>query len=184
MPAAQGARLRSLLLFLLLTTGAFAQDGVVGKPLPSWQGLRWVKSAPQTQGHPVLIRFFTRECSLCSATVPSLLKLEHKFKGLVVIGIYHPKPRPREVPQSEVVSSARELKIDFPVAWDPQWTVLHRWWLDRAKSDYTSVSLLLDKQGVVRWVHPGGEYPPGSPEFKRLEAKLRELTHEQGHPFF
>ena len=39
----------------------------------------------------------------------------------------------------------------------------------------TSASFLLDRQGVIRWVHPGPEYHPGGPEEHEpwIESKRR-----------
>ena len=40
--------------------------------------------------------------------------------------------------------------------------MLRRWWLDGGKRDYTSASFLIDRQGLIRWVHGGGELHPSS----------------------
>ena len=168
-------RLSWILLALLLTVSAWAEP-IVGAPLPSWEGLRWLGKAPSTKGRVVLIRYFTDGCHYCTNTVPSLLRLEQEFPQLLVIGIYHPKPA-RAVSPAQVKKASDNLGIDFPVACDANWTVLHRWWLDRSEADFTSVSFLLDQQGVVRWLHPGGEYPPGSEELKQLRTKIELLLH-------
>ena len=66
----------------------------------------------------------------------------------------------------------------FPVAIDPDWKTLHRWWLDRGSHDFTSVSFLIDRKGVIRHIHPGGEYVKGDKDYalmkKRIEALLAE----------
>jgi len=65
----------------------------------------------------------------------------------------------------------------FPVAIDPDWKTLNRWWLDRDRG-YTSVSFLLDKKGVIRFVHPGGAYAPGSPDLAAIEHQIQALLAE------
>ena len=162
-----------VLLILLMSAAVWAEP-IVGRPLPSWEGLRWLEARPSLEGRVVLVRYFTEGCSLCKHTVPSLLRLEREFPRLLVIGVYHPKPR-GPVNAARVKQAAQGLHIDFPVAWDADWKVLQRWWLDRSEGDYTSVSFLLDAQGVVRWVHPGGEVPPDSSDFKELRAQVGRL---------
>ena len=66
---------------------------------------------------------------------------------------------------------------EHALAIDPDWRTLRRWWLDRADSGWTSVSFLLDREGVIRWIHPGGEYVEGDPDFAELEAEVRRLLH-------
>src|SRR5713226_1690809 len=81
----------------LLLCGSEGQDriGVAAPPL----ALRtWLNSQPlemkDLRGKLVLIRWWTDGCSLCFATAPALEKLRQKYggRGLVIIGVYHPKP--------------------------------------------------------------------------------------------
>jgi hypothetical protein len=49
--------------------------------------------------------------------------------------------------------------FEFPVAVDDDWATLRRLWLDRVPdAKFTSASLLIDREGIVRHVHPGGLY--------------------------
>lgn len=54
--------------------------------------------------------------------------------------------------------AAREL--DFPIAIDWDWRngTLADWWLTGPERPATSVTFLLDKAGVIQYVHPGMEY--------------------------
>ena len=138
---------------------------VVGLPAPELPELRWVQGGPRTlaelRGKVVLIRFFTdRECPFCSATAPALNELDREFraKGLVVVGIYTPKPQPRPTSVEDVRKTVDAYGFRFPVAVDDEWKALRRLWLDRADSGWTSASLLIDREGVVRHVHPGGVF--------------------------
>ena len=76
------------------------------------------------------------------------------------VGVYHPKPRPERRDLEKIRAAARELGFHFPVAVDEQWSVLRRWWLDGGDRSYTSVSFVVDREGKVRYVHPGGEFFP------------------------
>lgn len=51
----------------------------------------------------------------------------------------------------------RRLGFQFPVVIDPEWRTLKRWWQEAGGGDWTSVSLLLDRDGRVRHIHPGGQ---------------------------
>jgi peroxiredoxin len=128
--------------------------------------VRWVQGGPlglaDLRGKVVLIRFFMdARCPLCLGTAPALNEFDRDFgpKGLVVIGMYTPKPRPRPTKVSEVRSYVKAFGFRFPVAVDDEWSALRRLWLDRVpESEYTSVSLLIDRDGIVRHVQLGGLY--------------------------
>ena len=38
---------------------------------------------------------------------------------------------------------------------------LRRWWLSTGDREFTSVTFLIDREGVIRAVHPGGEFHAG-----------------------
>ncbi|HVE66128.1 MAG TPA: redoxin domain-containing protein [Thermoanaerobaculia bacterium] len=161
----------------------FATSMVVGKPAPAWPEVRWAQGGPLTlaglRGKVALVRFFTDpDCPYCSATAPVLNELHDELgsRGLVVVGFYTPKPGPRATPVGHVRKVARRYGFSFPVAVDDEWKVLRRLWLDHAESGWTSASLLIDRKGIVRHVHPGGAFAKGSPdpESRRAYAEMRE----------
>jgi peroxiredoxin len=175
-----------MLFFVLFLVGNAAAaepapEEVVGRPAPAWQELR-VLGTTQTlesfRGNVVLIRWFSDECPLCKSTLPGLGRLyeTHRKAGLVVVGVYHPKPKPRAVSEQEVRKFAGTLGIRFPVTLDPDWTVLKRFWLNERPRAYTSVTFLIDRKGIIRWVHRGGEFHESAdPEHKACDAAWREL---------
>ena len=171
-------------MFLALLLAAAT---VVGNPAPELPELRWVQGGPLTlaglRGKVVLIRFFTdRQCPFCSATAPALNELHRELapRGLVVLGLYTPKPRPRPTSIGEVRKTVDAYGFRFPVAVDDEWKALRRLWLDRADSGWTSASLLLDREGVVRHVHPGGVFAKDSPdrEARRDYAEMRSTIEK------
>src|SRR5262245_25470496 len=161
---------------LLAAAPAGATDsgaGPIGQPAPAWSFERWSRGGPLTlealRGKVVLVRWWTDGCHYCAATLPVLeeLRERHARDGLVVIGAYHPKP-PREVKDRTILSYAKKLGFDGPIAVDPEWITLGRYWLDgHPERTWTSVSFLIDRAGVIRWVHGGGEYHP-SPDGRKL----------------
>jgi len=155
---------------------------LLDKPARAWSFTRWIDVKPLTleglRGKVVLVRWFSPECRYCQATLPSLEKLRKRYaaQGLVVVCVFHPKPV-RKVTDAFVRDSARKLGFTGPVAVDEDWSTLNRWWLmNHPDRNWTSVSFLIDQQGVVRWGQGGGEYHPSSdPGHAACDARHAEL---------
>lgn len=170
-----------------------AASTIVGTASPEWANERWVQGGPLTlaglRGKVVLIRFFTDpQCPFCSATAPALNEFDREFgpRGLVVVGFYTPKPRPRATPTEEVRKVVEAYGFRFPVAVDDDWATLKRLWLDRASgAGWTSASLLIDRRGVVRHVHPGGVFAKNSPDprarhdYTEMRSAIEKLLEER-----
>jgi thiol-disulfide isomerase/thioredoxin len=154
---------------------------MLGHPAPAWTFTRWI-GAPQSleglRGKVVLLRWWTEGCHFCAATLPELesLRRAHADDGLVVIGVFHPKP-PREVSDRKITAVAKRLGFSGPIAVDREWATLERYWLaDRPERSWTSVSFLVDRRGDIRWVHGGGEYHRGDdPAHARCASQYREM---------
>lgn len=158
-------------------------DELIGKPAPGWDLATWFNSKPlaleDLRGKVVLVRWFmSPECPFCSATAPSLNLLDDRYRdrGLMVLGFYHHK-RAEPLEAEAVKGYLEHYKFRFPVAVDPDWKTLKQWWLDRERK-WTSVSFLLDKKGVIRFIHPGGTYAPGSADLAEIEKKIEALLAE------
>lgn len=166
---------------------------VLDKPARAWSFTRWVDAKPLTleglRGRVVLVRWFNTGCRFCVATLPGLETLRTRYadRGLAVVGVFHPKPIGK-VNDAFVRRTARKLGFHGPVAVDEDWSTLERWWLaDHPEGNWTSVSFLLDRDGVVRWAHPGGEYHPNDDprhaacdaSYKELERTIRRLLAER-----
>src|SRR5437867_2064647 len=80
----------------------------LGRPAPEWSFDRWVGgrslSLRELRGKVVLLRWWTENCHFCASTLPVLERVRERDagKGLVVIGVYHPKP-PRPVSDRHVL---------------------------------------------------------------------------------
>jgi peroxiredoxin len=177
---------------LLAVVGLLSGDAVLGRPAPEWGAHRWVQGGPLTlaglRGRVVLVRFFmSAECPYCRGTAPSLNELHRQFApgGLVVVGMFTPKPKPRPTSVDEVRDYVEAYGFRFPVAVDDDWSALRALWLDRAPdATFTSSSLLIDKRGIVRHVHPGGIFakdgsdPQARRDYERLRAAIETLLAE------
>jgi thiol-disulfide isomerase/thioredoxin len=156
----------------------------IGLRAEEWGQHTWLNSPPLTlgglKGKVVLVRWWTDGCPFCARTAPALNALHRRFasRGLVVIGMYHPKP-PRDASPQSVARAAKRLGFAFPIALDNDWATLRRWWLDSGGRDYTSVTFLIDRAGLLRAIHPGGEFHVGGgPEHAECARDYTALQHE------
>ena len=157
---------------------------LIGTKALEWSVQDWFHSEPlqlqDLKGKVILVRFWTGpECPYCRATAPALNEFYRKYHdhGLVVIGFYHHKS-PLPLDKNDVKKLAEEMGFQFPVAIDYDWKTFRKWWLDKVKTNWTSISFLIDKKGVIRHVHPGGQYVKGDQDYVQLTAKIEELLKE------
>ena len=169
------------MIFLCWIMLVFAGSELIGTPAPEWQNQQWLNSKPlklsELKGNVVLVRFFMDSaCPMCRASAPYLNEFHQEYgnRGLVVIGMYTPKPEPRQTPMETVKSYVTDYGFQFPVALDNDWATLQKFWLQRVpNADYTSVSFLIDKNGIIRYIHPGGSYD--QKDVAAIRKKIEEL---------
>lgn len=152
---------------------------LIGTRAPRWDVTEWINSKPLSldglRGTVVLVRWWTGpECPYCAASAPNLNAFHKRYhaKGLAVIGFYHHKS-PTPLTHRHVAQLVKRYRFKFPVAIDPAWRTLKRWWLDGHEHRWTSVSFLLDQQGIIRYIHPGGSYT--DEDMATLTSLIEEL---------
>lgn len=145
----------------------FAGNDRIGVAAPPFQFDGWLNSQPLSledlRGRVVLVRWWTDTCPFCASSAPALRALHEQYSagGLTVIGVFHPKAgRDDPLDVARVQRAVESRKFLFPVAIDWDWRnrTLKDWWLTGPERPATSVTFLLDKSGVIRFVHPGMEY--------------------------
>jgi len=153
---------------------------MLGKPLPL-DGLRWLNTPdakpPALQGKVTLVRWWTETCPFCRRSLPAIETLRKDFgkRGFQAIAVYHPKP-PRPVAGTDILRAAKAFGYRGSVAADLEWKTLQRAYLSTGRRTATSVSFLLDRRGIVRFVHPGPEFRPTSnPREKRLNQDYQDI---------
>ena len=182
-----------LLMLLIINQGLIAKEGdeLIGKSALEWGTLKWMNSQSlklsELADKVVLIRWWTETCPFCAASAPALNEFHDAFKdkGLVVIGMYHPKP-PGPRRQKTLEKAVERLGFEFPIALDMDWGTLRHYWLAKGRHRWTSVSFLIDKRGKIRYIHPGGEYYKGEGEtrteaqrdYDELKAMIEKLIAE------
>jgi thiol-disulfide isomerase/thioredoxin len=146
---------------------------------------RYVGEKPALEGKVVLLRWWTDGCPFCEQSLPALAALGKDAADLVKIGVYHPKP-PRAVEDDDVLAAAKRFGWPHAIAVDENWSSLETAWPPDRRRTATSITLLLDRQGRVRWSHPGPELHPSTDaehvecarEFLALEAALATVLAE------
>jgi hypothetical protein len=156
------------------------QNPLVGQPLGSLAELRWITAdgkAPDLAARPLtLLRWWMIDCPFCRASLPDLTALQQRFAPrLQWIAVFHPKGG-GPFPDAGLLEYLHALGVTAPLARDDEWKVLSPL-LDRGKlTAATSISVLVDSKGIIRWVHPGPRLHRGrGAEFAAADADFREL---------
>ena len=183
-----------LLMLLIINQGLTAKEGdeLIGKLSPEMgnAGVDEFTAAHAERikaDKVILVRWWTETCPFCSRSAPTLNEFHDTFedKGLVVIGMYHPKP-PGPRSQKALEKAVKRLGFEFPIALDMNWSILKRYWLAKGGHRWTSVSFLIDKRGIIRYIHPGGDYYNGKDktrtepqrDYDELKAMIEKLLAE------
>ncbi|SER09633.1 Peroxiredoxin [Hyunsoonleella jejuensis] len=139
----------------------------IGVEPPAFRFDGWLNSDPLTlddlKGNVVLVRWFTDTCPFCASSTPALNQLyqEYNNNNFKMIGVFHPKAGrddALDISRVERVVEARDFKFPIAIDWDWRHGTLKDWWFTGTKRPGTSVTFILDKSGVVQFVHPGMEY--------------------------
>lgn len=139
----------------------------IGVAAPPFDFDAWLNSEPMAladlRGQVVLVRWWTDTCPFCASSAPALRTLHEEYSpdGLTLIGVFHPKAGrddPLDLPRVERVVEQREFEFPIAVDWDWRNRTLKEWWLTGPDRPATSVTFILDKRGVIRFIHPGMEY--------------------------
>ena len=123
----------------------------------------------------LVIRFWTDGCPFCSASAPVLSGWGERYRtrGFVILDIYHPKP-PHAVTDQAVRAMAKRIGLKGVLAVDDDWSALERLWLRGKDRPFTSATLLVDREGVVRAVHRGGYLSQDGTDDDRRQARAFE----------
>lgn len=173
-----------------------AGDDRIGVQAPPFKFDGWLNSEPLTledlKGKVVLVRWFTDTCPFCASSAPALRELydEYADKGLTIVGVFHPKAGrndPLDIQRVQHVVETREFKFPIGIDWDWRNGTLKEWWLTGPERPATSVTFILDKSGVIQFIHPGMEYHEDNGsgqhamcanDMGRIRARIEQLIAE------
>jgi len=155
-------------LFTVLAATSLASSDMVGQAAPdfvlkssSGENLR----LSEYRGDVVMINFWATWCGPCRQEMPLLDGLYAKYQrvGFTLLGVNIDDDSRRAVKMIE------ELGVNFPVLFDESKSVSKLY-----KVEAMPVTVLVDKEGIVRHVHHG--YKPGYEDkyLTEIRALLRE----------
>jgi len=150
----------------------------IGQRAPALDGVRWLDGdADGDRLH--LVRWWTDGCSLCSSSAPELTRIAAAFPDdLRFSAIFHDKRGRATIDDAWLRETAAATGFDScRIGVDPGWAALRAWWLDRGGRRFTSVTFLLDREGVIRLIHTGGTVTPD--EAADIERMVRHLLDSQ-----
>lgn len=180
----------SISLFVLLagtplSAQVFDESFPLERPASEWKVADWTNSKPlklkELRGKVVLVRWWTGpHCRFCIASSAALNEFHDEFepKGLRVVAFYHHKSR-EALSREKVTLNIESLGFEFPVAIDHEWRTLSEWWLDGGLRRFTSVTFLIDRRGIIRHIHPGGQFVKGDKAYDKLREMIERLLAEQ-----
>lgn len=154
-------------LAYLASMNRTAGDDRIGVDAPPFKFDGWLNSEPlkleDLKGRVVLVRWWTDTCPFCASSAPALRELyeEYTDKGLTIIGVFHPKAGwndPLDIQRVQRVVEAKNFLFPIAIDWNWYTGTLRDWWLTGPERPGTSVTFILDKSGVIQFVHPGMEY--------------------------
>ncbi|MEA2136823.1 MAG: hypothetical protein QOC68_4733 [Solirubrobacteraceae bacterium] len=150
--------------------------------LPSFGGATgWLNSPPLTvagvRGKVVLVGFWTYTCINWLRQLPHLRAWAAKYsgRGLVVVGVHTPEFT-FESDVDNVSRAVREMRIEYPVAIDSDYTVWSAF-----GNHYWPALYFADAEGLIRHHHFGeGEYQQSEMIIQQLlaEAGSADVGHE------
>jgi thiol-disulfide isomerase/thioredoxin len=130
---------------------------LVGQRFGSTSALRRIgdPNAPENT-QLTLYRWWTDGCAHCETSLPDLSRLhrDYRARGLHFVAVYHPK-RLRPPDDDALRALLEQAGFAGELVADPEWRKLRELMRRAGLRAYTSVSFVVDREGIVQWVHPG-----------------------------
>ncbi len=163
--------MKKILSFLLLLAGATplltAGEALkAGQALPKLAPLLAGAKLPDTAGKVVLVDFWASWCVPCKASFPALNKLQQQYaaKGLVIIGIGV------DDDAADFAKFSTAMKASFPLVHDAAHLAVGTFSPTTMPTSY-----LIDRKGMVRYVHTGFK---GAKTEKEYTSEIETLLAE------
>jgi thiol-disulfide isomerase/thioredoxin len=156
-----------LLACSILATDTLAADPV-GQPAPAFT-LPLRGGAPlaidKLRGQVVLVNFWASWCGPCREEFPLLDQMYKKYKalGFTMLGVNV------EPDSKDAEGFIAKTPVTFPIVFDKDSAVSKLYRIEGMPS-----SVLIDRQGVLRWVHRGYKAGDENEYLDRVRALLRE----------
>ncbi len=150
---------------------AAIDEPLLNQPAPEIIGITDLVNTTTTpqiaglRGNVTLVEFWTYACINCIRSVPYVVEWDKKYRdqGLRIIGVHTPEFR-YEQKLENVQQAVNDFGIEYPVVLDNGYATWRAY-----KNLYWPALYLIDKQGVVRYIH----YGEGA--YEKTEQKIAEL---------
>jgi peroxiredoxin len=158
----------AFLASLAVATGATAADAV-GQPAPAFTLPLRGGSAPlgldKLRGQVVMLNFWASWCAPCREEFPLLDQMYKKYKalGFTMLGVNV------EPDSNDAERFIAKTPVSFPIVFDKDSTVSKLYRVEGMPS-----TVLIDRKGVLRWVHRGYKAGDENEYLDQLRALLRE----------
>ena len=118
-------------------------------------------STDSARGKVVIVDFWATYCTPCAKEFPKLQVIADRHPGAVVVYALS-----EDDATDGIAAFVRKTGVRFPVAWDQGNAISQRYNLDKMPT-----SFVLDKKGIVRFVHGG--YADG--EEDEIDREVEQL---------
>ena len=146
--------------------------GLVGNPAPDFHvpalsGGHGDVSLKELRGNVVVLDFWGTYCGPCKHSFPKLQDLHANYssRGLRIVGISEDEADDK----SKIATFANAYGAKFTIGWDEDKAAAHRYRPDVMPSTY-----VIDKKGIVRFVHVGFHDGDEVAMRKEVEALLAQ----------
>ncbi len=166
-----------LRVLVLCAAAALAAD--TPRPAPKLELMTFggeTFSLAANKGRVVLVKFFLTECNHCQRTARAIMPIynEWKSRGLEVIGVAINPDAAQQVPDFR-----RRFGVTYPIARGDRSTLTTFGDISAVARFSVPYIFLVDRRGVIRYVHPGEDHAFYANESQNLRAQLDELLKEQ-----
>jgi peroxiredoxin len=167
-------KLKSLLVTAVVLSGAAVSwqasaADAIGQPAPSFQlplrGGSTVLGLEQLRGQVVMLNFWASWCGPCREEFPLLDQMYKKYKGMgfTMLGVnVEPESKDAE-------GFIAKTPVSFPIVFDKASTASKLYQVEGMPS-----TVLVDRKGVLRWVHRGYKAGDENDYLNQIRALLRE----------
>jgi thiol-disulfide isomerase/thioredoxin len=140
------------------------EHSLVGSPAPDFElaaeNGKKPASLAAAKGKVILVDFWATWCAPCKASFPKWEALSRKYDDLAVIGISEDDEK------DDIGAFVKETGASFAIGWDGDKGVASAY-----KPGTMPTAFLIDKNGLVRYVHSG--FRAG--DEKLIDAKVKSL---------